>query len=80
MDTFSALLAIRAGNSPVPAQQWRGALMFSMICVWLNGWVNNREAGYLRRRRIHYDATVMKTADRKQPRKSSRFSSFLIMF
>ena len=31
--------------------QWRGALMFSLICVWINGWVNNREAGDLRRHR-----------------------------
>ena len=29
--------------------QWRGALMFSLICVWINGWVNNRAAGDLRR-------------------------------
>ena len=29
--------------------QWRGALMFSLICVWINGWVNNRKAGDLRR-------------------------------
>ena len=28
--------------------QWRGALMFSLICVWINSWVNNREAGDLR--------------------------------
>ena len=54
METFSALLAICAGNSPVPGNsphkgQWRGALMFSLICVWINGWVNNREAGDLRR-------------------------------
>ena len=39
--------------------QWRGALMFSLICAWLNGWVNNREAGDLRRHRAHYDVTVM---------------------
>ena len=58
METFSALLAICAGNSPVPGQ-WRGALMFSLICVWLNGWVNNREAGDLRRYRAHYDVIVM---------------------
>ena len=37
---------------------WRGAL-FSLICVWINGWVNNREAGDLRRYRAHYDVTVM---------------------
>ena len=39
--------------------QWRGALMFSLICVWINGWVNNREAGDLRRYRAHYDVIVM---------------------
>ena len=38
--------------------QWRGALMFSLIWAWLNGWVNNREAGDLRRHRAHYDVTV----------------------
>ena len=45
-------------NSPHEAQ-WRGALMFSLICVWKNGWVNNREAGDLKRYRAHYDVTVM---------------------
>ena len=39
--------------------QWCGALMFSLICVWTNGWVNNRDAGDLRHHRVHYDATVM---------------------
>ena len=39
--------------------QWRGALMFALICVWINGWVNNREAGDLRRYRVHYDVIVM---------------------
>ena len=39
--------------------QWREALMFSLICAWLNGWVNNREAGDLRHHRAHYGATVM---------------------
>ena len=39
--------------------QWRGALMFSLICVWINGWVNNREAGDLRRHLAHYDVSVM---------------------
>ena len=45
-------------NSPHKGQ-WRGALMFSLICVWINDWVNNGEAGDLRRYRIHYDVTVM---------------------
>ena len=39
--------------------QWRGALMFSLIYVWIKGWVNNREAGDLRRNRAHYDVMVM---------------------
>ena len=34
-------------------------LMFFLICSWISGWVNNREAGDLRRRRTHYDVTVM---------------------
>ena len=38
---------------------WRGALMVSLICVWINGWINNREAGDLRRHRGHYDVNVM---------------------
>ena len=45
-------------NSPHKGQ-WRGALMFSLIYVWINDWVNNREAGDLRRYRAHYDIMVM---------------------
>ena len=36
-------------------------LMFSLICTWLHGWVNNHEAGDLRRHYAHYDVTVMIT-------------------
>ena len=39
--------------------QWRGALMFSCICACINGLVNNRMAGDLRRHRAHYDISVM---------------------
>ena len=39
--------------------QWHGALMFSLICFWINGWVNNHEAGDLRRHRSSYDVIVM---------------------
>ena len=39
--------------------QWRGALMFSLICVRIDGWVNNGEAGDLRHHRSHYDAIVI---------------------
>ena len=64
METSSALLVICAGNSPATVKsplkgQWRGALMFSLIWTWINGWVNNREAGDLRRYRAHYDVSVM---------------------
>ena len=64
METFSVLLAICAGESPGNSSHkgqwlWRGALMFSLICAWINGWVNNREAGDLRRHRAHYDVTVI---------------------
>ena len=64
MGTLSALLAICAGNSSVPVNsphkgQWHGALMFSLICVWINGWINNRKAGDLRRHRAHCDVIVM---------------------
>ena len=45
-------------NSPHKGQ-WRGALMLSLICTRINGWVNKCEAGDLRRYRIHYDVTVM---------------------
>ena len=45
-------------NSPHKGQ-WRGALMFSLICAWMNGWVSNREAGDLRRHRAHYYIIVM---------------------
>ena len=45
-------------NSPHKGQ-WRGALMFSLICTWINGQVNIREAGDLRRYRTHHDVTVM---------------------
>ena len=46
-------------HRPPHENQWRGALMFSLICAWINGWVNNREAGDLRRYRIHYSVIVM---------------------
>ena len=40
-------------NSPHKGQ-WRGALMFPLMpCARINGWVNNREAGDLRRHRAH---------------------------
>ena len=45
-------------NSPHKGR-WRRDLIFSLVCAWINGWVNNREAGLLRRHRAHYDVIVM---------------------
>ena len=46
------------GNYPNKGQ-WHGTLMFSLICAWINGWVNNGEAGDLGRQQAHYDVIVM---------------------
>ena len=64
MEPFSALLAFLRGihRSPVNSQhkgRWRGALIFSLICDRINGWVNNGEAGDFRRHRAHCDVIVM---------------------
>ena len=62
METFSVLLAICAGNSPVNSShkgQWCGSLMVSLIRTWINHSINNGEAGDLRRYRTHYDVIVM---------------------
>ena len=50
-------------NSPHKGQG-RGVLMFSLICSWINGCVNNGEAGDLRRHRAHYDVILMYTVRR----------------
>ena len=64
METFYASLAIVRGIHRSPMnfphkRQWRRALVFSLICARINGWVNNREVGDLRRHRAHYDVIVM---------------------
>ena len=64
METFSALLALCEGNSPVAGEcpsQNPVARSFDifLIYTWTNGWVNHRDAGDFRRNRDHYDVTVM---------------------
>ena len=64
MQTFSALLASCAGNSPVPGEflaQRPVTRSFDVFfgCVWINEWVNNREAVDLSRYRAHYDVIVI---------------------
>ena len=45
-------------NSPQKGQ-WRGAWSLSLICAWINVWVNNREADDLRCHCAHYDVIVV---------------------
>ena len=57
-------------NSPHKGQ-WHGALMFSLICIWINGWVNNGEAGDLRRHHAHYDVIIMRGVESGQTESQS---------
>ena len=65
METFPALLTFCAKNSSVtgefPAQRpvTRNFDVFFDLRLKKNGWINNREAGDLRRHRAYYDVTVM---------------------
>ena len=64
MQIFSALLAICAGNSPVTGEFHAQRPVTQSFDVFfdlhlINSWVNNREAGDLRRHRVHYDVIVM---------------------
>ena len=69
METFSALLAICAGNSPVsgefPAQ--RPVTRSFGVFFDVRFWVNTGEAGHLRRYRIHYDVIVMMVTEVIKP-------------
>ena len=64
METFTALLALCAGNSPVtgefPVQRPVTRSVDDLFDLSLkNGWVNIRGAGDLRRHCTHYDVIVM---------------------
>ena len=63
METFSFWPFIRGTHrSPVNSPykgQWRGAVKFSLIGAWINGWENDRKAGDMRRHRAYYDVTVV---------------------
>ena len=64
--------------------------MFFFIRVWINGWVNNREAGDLRRYRAHYNVIVMELPPKDIPSgrqtfiaewlNSSEYSSLFIYY
>ena len=49
---------IHRGHRWIPSQRpVTRNLMFSLICAWTNRWVNNGDAGDLRRNHAHYDVT-----------------------
>ena len=45
-------------NSPHKGQ-WCRALIFTLICTWINSWVKKCEAGDLKCHRAHYDVIAM---------------------
>ena len=68
METFYALVAFCAGNSPVtgefPTQRpLTRSFDVSVICTWTDSWANNADAGDLSRYRTYYDVIVMWTND-----------------
>ena len=81
MESYSALLSIWAGNSPVtgefPAQRSVTRSFDFFISACLNGWAHIGEAGNLRRHRAHYDVTVMLTGSRTMDEMHERIPIFL---
>ena len=72
---FFALLALYAGNTPVTGEFLAQRPVTRSFDVffdlrWINGWVNNHEAGDLRRHHVHYDVTVMETTKKSQQNKT----------
>ena len=47
------------GEFPAQTPVTRSFDIFNLICTWINEWVNDREAGDLRRHRAHCDVIVM---------------------
>ena len=82
METFSALLGICAGNSPVtgefPIQRsmTRSFDVFFDLCL-NKRWSKHRKAGNLRRHRGHYGVTVMKCWYRLQYNFITHFSDIM---
>ena len=63
METFSALLAQyiytyiyiyeEKHRIPLTKARWCGALMLSLMCAWINGWINSGNAGDLKCNDVH---------------------------
>ena len=66
-------------NSPHKGQ-WCWALMFFVMCVWINSWVNNHEAGDFRCHHAHYDVTVMRKSMLLVKLQKRRVAMYLILW
>ena len=60
METFSALLALCVGHRWIPHTKASNTELWCFLwsAPWINDWVSNREAGNLRRHRVHHDVIV----------------------
>ena len=54
IDIITCMSPVNSPHKASDAEFW-----CLLICALINGWVNTREAGDLRRHRVHYDVTVM---------------------
>ena len=70
----------RSPVNPPHGGQWRGALRFSLVCARINSWINNREAGDLRRHRAHYDVIVTWHWNMPQSRDTDMTWTFMVSF
>ena len=58
---WSFVRGIHRGDRWIPRTKASDAELWCFLwsAPWMNGWVNNREAGDLRHHRAHYDVTIM---------------------
>ena len=60
METCSTLLGfVRGIHRRIPRTKPVTLSCFLWSAPWINGWVNNHEAGDLKRQRVHYDVIIM---------------------
>ena len=71
---------LRSPVNPPHKGQWRGTLMFSLICAHINGWANNGDAGDLRQHLAHYDVIVMEFASHTSRVFCGVLFWFIVMF
>ena len=67
------------GNRWIPRTKANDAelLCFLWSAPWINGWVNNGDAGDLRRHRAHYDVIVMSSRNEWRMQRRRTWNIFL---